>query len=198
VVSDFGVDGMRLHNQAAGARDGVLAAESLDRLAQGGELKGAEVGAAGSQPMRGLEQHGRVPGFERNVHFGEESRGGLASIYWRAVWYLSGQPFELNGADEVEGRMAPDRIVESVDVAPDRLLGFSPALEDGAPDQLEFQSLEEGLDNSVDAPMLVKRLSRGVLPFFWRRRGFGRFPARCSASGIGGSRGVICLRQCAA
>ena len=45
--------------------------------------------------------------------------------------------------------MAPDGIVESVDVAPDRVLGFSPALEDGAPDQFGFQGLEEGLDNSV-------------------------------------------------
>lgn len=45
--------------------------------------------------------------------------------------------------------MAPDGIVEAVDGAPDPVLGFSPALEDGAPDQLGFQGLEEGLDNRV-------------------------------------------------
>jgi hypothetical protein len=45
--------------------------------------------------------------------------------------------------------MAPEGIVESVDVAPDRVLGFGPALEDGAPDQFGFQGFEEGLDDSV-------------------------------------------------
>ena len=45
--------------------------------------------------------------------------------------------------------MTPDGIVEAVDVAPDGVLGLGPSLEDGAPDQLGFQGLEEGLDNRV-------------------------------------------------
>ena len=52
--------------------------------------------------------------------------------------------------------MAPDGIVEAVDVAPDRVLGFSPALRDGALDPLGLPGLKEGLDNGVDAPIKVK------------------------------------------
>jgi transposase len=60
-----------------------------------------------------------------------------------------GLPFELGGADEVERRVAPDGIVEAVDVAADGLPGLGPGLEDGAPDQLGLQRLEEGLDHGV-------------------------------------------------
>ena len=45
--------------------------------------------------------------------------------------------------------MTPDRIVEAVDVTPDRVLGLGPRLEDGAPDQLGLQGLEEGLDHRI-------------------------------------------------
>lgn len=47
-------------------------------------------------------------------------RPGLAPPLWRALWVLRGQPLELKRADEVERRMAPDGIVESVDAARDR------------------------------------------------------------------------------
>jgi hypothetical protein len=43
--------------------------------------------------------------------------------------------------------MTPDRVVEAVDVTADRLLGLGSRLEDGAPDQLGFLGLEEGLDH---------------------------------------------------
>lgn len=58
-------------------------------------------------------------------------------------------PFELGGADEVERRVALDGIVEAVDVAADGLPGLGLGLEDGAPDQLGLQRLEEGLDHGV-------------------------------------------------
>ena len=45
--------------------------------------------------------------------------------------------------------MAPNGIVEAIDVAGDRLLGFSPGLEDSTPDEFGLQRLEEGLHNSV-------------------------------------------------
>src|ERR671921_2225986 len=45
--------------------------------------------------------------------------------------------------------MTSDRIVEAVDVTPDRLLGLGSGLEDGAPDQLGFQALKERLDHRV-------------------------------------------------
>jgi membrane fusion protein, heavy metal efflux system len=60
---------------------------------------------------------------------------GVASKKWRAVWCLSGQPFELNWTDIVQCRVTPDRVVEAVDVPADGLLGLSPGLEHGAPDQ---------------------------------------------------------------
>src|ERR671912_448337 len=62
-------------------------------------------------------------------------KGGVASKKWRAVWCLSGQPFELNWTDIVQCRVTPDRVVEAVDVPADGLLGLSPGLEHGAPDQ---------------------------------------------------------------
>jgi hypothetical protein len=63
---------------------------------------------------------------------------GLAPHLWRAVWQLSGQPFELNRTNIMERRMTPHRVVEAVDVTADGLPGLSSGLEDGAPDQLGF------------------------------------------------------------
>jgi hypothetical protein len=37
---------------------------------------------------------------------------GFASLKWRAVWSLFGQPFELNRAEVVERRMTPDGVIE--------------------------------------------------------------------------------------
>ena len=57
--------------------------------------------------------------------------------------------FELSRAYEVEGGMAPDGIVEPVDVAANGLVGFVAGVEDGPPDELGFQGLEERLDHGV-------------------------------------------------
>jgi hypothetical protein len=45
--------------------------------------------------------------------------------------------------------MAPDGIVEPVDVAANGLVGFVTGVEDGPPDELGFQGLEERLDHGV-------------------------------------------------
>ncbi len=45
--------------------------------------------------------------------------------------------------------MAPDGIVEPVDVAANGLVGFLAGVEDGAPDELGFQGLEERLNHGV-------------------------------------------------
>ena len=45
--------------------------------------------------------------------------------------------------------MAPDGIVEPVDVAGDSQLGFPAGAEDGAPDKLGFQRFEERLHHGV-------------------------------------------------
>jgi hypothetical protein len=45
--------------------------------------------------------------------------------------------------------MAPDGVVEAIDVTADRLLGFGSRLEDGAPDQFGFQGLQEALDVGI-------------------------------------------------
>ncbi len=58
-------------------------------------------------------------------------------------------PFELKRADEVERRMAPDRVVEAVDISTDRGGRLGPGLEDGAPDEFGFQGLEEALDHGI-------------------------------------------------
>ena len=45
--------------------------------------------------------------------------------------------------------MAPDRIVEAVDITADRELSLGSCLEDGAPDEFGFQRLEERLDHRI-------------------------------------------------
>jgi hypothetical protein len=49
------------------------------------------------------------------------------------VWYLSSQLSELNRTELVERRMTPDRVVEAVHAAANRLLSFGSRLEDGEP-----------------------------------------------------------------
>ena len=44
--------------------------------------------------------------------------------------------------------MAPDGIVEPVDVAANGLVGLLTGVEDGPPDELEFQGLEERLHHA--------------------------------------------------
>jgi hypothetical protein len=62
---------------------------------------------------------------------------------------FGGQFFELSRACEVEGGMAPDGIVEPVDVAANGPVGFLAGVEDGPPDGLGFQRLEERLHHRV-------------------------------------------------
>jgi hypothetical protein len=45
--------------------------------------------------------------------------------------------------------MTPDWVVEAVDLTAEGVLGLGSGLEDGAPDHLGFQGLEERLDNRV-------------------------------------------------
>src|SRR6516225_2712460 len=86
---------------------------------------------------------------------------GLARRLWRALSILRCPPFELKWADEVERRMAADRIVEAVDVTADCDRGFDPALEDGAPDEFGLEGLEECLDHGVvEAVSLARHRDR--------------------------------------
>src|SRR3954447_10657843 len=57
--------------------------------------------------------------------------------------------FELSRAGEVEGGMAPDGIVEPVDVAANGPVGLLAGVEDSPPDELGFQALEERLPHGV-------------------------------------------------
>src|SRR6476469_82980 len=57
--------------------------------------------------------------------------------------------FELSWACEVEGGMAPEGIVEPIDVAANGLVGFMAGVEDSPPDELGFEGLEERLDHGV-------------------------------------------------
>src|SRR3954470_5042842 len=57
--------------------------------------------------------------------------------------------FELSRAGEVEGGMAPDGIVEPVDVAANGPVGLLAGVEDSPPDELGFQGLEERLHHGV-------------------------------------------------
>src|SRR3954464_955413 len=57
--------------------------------------------------------------------------------------------FELSRACEVESGMAPEGIVEPADIAANSLVGLLAGVEDGPPDELGFQGLEERLDHGV-------------------------------------------------
>src|SRR5256885_10019395 len=65
--------------------------------------------------------------------------------------------FELSRACEVEGGMAPDEIVEPVDIAANGLVGFLAGVEDGPPDELGFQSLKERLHHGVVVAISLAR-----------------------------------------
>jgi hypothetical protein len=52
--------------------------------------------------------------------------------------------------------VVPDRVVETIDVAADGLLGIPACFEHGALDEFRLQRLEERLDHGVDAPIPVK------------------------------------------
>src|SRR3954453_357367 len=57
--------------------------------------------------------------------------------------------FELSRACEVESGMAPEGIVEPVDIAANGPVRLLAGVEDGPPDELGFQGLEERLDHGV-------------------------------------------------
>src|SRR3954464_11336723 len=57
--------------------------------------------------------------------------------------------FELSRAGEVESGMAPDGIIEPIDVAANSLVCLLAGVEDGPPDELGFQGFEERLDHGV-------------------------------------------------
>src|SRR3954453_22281882 len=57
--------------------------------------------------------------------------------------------FELSRAGEVESGIAPDGTVEPVDVAANSPVGLLAGVEDGPPDELGFQGLEERLYHGV-------------------------------------------------
>src|SRR3954464_4880049 len=57
--------------------------------------------------------------------------------------------FELSRAGEVESGMAPDGIVEPVDVAANNPVGLLAGVEDSPPDDLGFQGLKERLHHGV-------------------------------------------------
>src|SRR5712692_1667863 len=76
-------------------------------------------------------------------------RCGLAAFSWRGIGSFGGRFFELSRACEVEGGMAPDGIVEPVDVAANGVVGFLAGVEDGPPDELRFQGLKERLHHGV-------------------------------------------------
>src|SRR4051794_28958998 len=73
--------------------------------------------------------------------------------------------FELSRACEVESGMAPEGIVEPVDIAANSLVGLLAGVEDGPPDELGFQGLEERLDHGVviAIPLAGHRDQDGVL-----------------------------------
>src|SRR6185503_13319387 len=73
--------------------------------------------------------------------------------------------FELSWACEVEGGMAPEGIVEPIDVAANGQVGFVAAVEDGPPDELGFQGFEKRLDHGVVVaiPLAGHRDQDGVL-----------------------------------
>src|SRR3954452_4319037 len=57
--------------------------------------------------------------------------------------------FELSRAGEVESGMAPDGIVKPIDVAANSPVCLLAGVEDGPPDELGFQGLEERLHHGV-------------------------------------------------
>src|SRR5580692_3518663 len=73
----------------------------------------------------------------------------LAPLWWRGIGLFGTGFFELSRAYEVEGGVAPNGIVEPVNVAANGLVGFLAGVEDGPPDQLGFQGLEERFHHGV-------------------------------------------------
>src|SRR5712691_6039494 len=102
-------------------------------------------GASGNTLLRSP----RSSGLPRQRSDLARSKRGLAAFSWRGIGSFGGRFFELSRACEVEGGMAPDGIVEPVDIAANGLVGFLAGVEDGPPDELGFQGLKERLHHGV-------------------------------------------------
>src|SRR6478736_5877888 len=91
--------------------------------------------------------------------------------------------FELSWACEVEGGMAPEGIVEPIDVAANGQVGFVAGVEDSPPDELGFEGLEERLDHGVVVaiPLAGRFQPSSDRPCSapWCRRAQLRSPLRC-------------------
>ena len=82
---------------------------------------------------------------------------GLASIKWRGIGSTDRLFFELGRAEVVERRMAPNGVVEAIDISGNVALGFSAGEEGGSPNQFRFQRLEEDLDHRVVVAIALAR-----------------------------------------
>jgi hypothetical protein len=82
---------------------------------------------------------------------------GLAPIKWRGIASTDRLLFELCGAEVVERRMAPNGIVEAIDISGNVTLGFGAGEESGSPNQFRFQCLEERLDHRVVVAIALAR-----------------------------------------
>ena len=82
---------------------------------------------------------------------------GLAPLKWRGICSVGRLSLELGGAEVVERRVAPHGVVEAVDIAGNGLPGLGAGVEDGAPDELGFDRLEERLDHGVIEAVALAR-----------------------------------------
>lgn len=82
---------------------------------------------------------------------------GLAPINWRGIASTDRLFFELCGAEVVERRMAPNGVVEAIDISGNVTPGFGAGEEGGSPNQFRFQRLEEGLDHRVVVAIALAR-----------------------------------------
>jgi hypothetical protein len=82
---------------------------------------------------------------------------GLAPVKWRGIASTDRLFFELCGAEVVERRMAPNGVVEAIDISGNVALGFGAGEEGGSPNQFRFQRLEEGLDHRVVVAIALAR-----------------------------------------
>ena len=77
------------------------------------------------------------------------AQAGLAPRKWKSIGSACRSSFERRGADVVKRGVASDRISKVVDIAGKGLRGLVTGIEDGAPDELGFDRLEEGLHHRI-------------------------------------------------
>ncbi len=76
---------------------------------------------------------------------------------WRGIPSTDFLFFELYGTEVVERGMAPNRVVEAVDISGNVPLGVGACEESGSPDQLGFQRLEERRDHRIVIAVALAR-----------------------------------------